>query len=269
MANIGDQERQESWVRRFLKLPLVTPILGGVAAAAIVALIHRLAHLMDNISSYTYILLAIGVIALIGGLILLIQQRKTMNIWKFASVMTVVISGSALISATAAQYASSGAVPLAQVSIRATTKCCTTFYIAHADDDDKVSIKNVTGGSSPGLKADVTWKVVPGLADKSCVSLESVNERGKYLWHSGSDSPLLLDYPDGTQSFNSGATFCLRPGNDNSGQGFSFMPRNISDHYIRHYAGVVYVAGNGGPNPWDNSNLWVNDTTWAIASPWS
>src|SRR5436189_3100172 len=30
----------------------------------------------------------------------------------------------------------------------------------------------------------------------------------------------------------------------------------------------VWIASNGGPNPWDSSNSWAPDTTWQVAPPW-
>jgi non-reducing end alpha-L-arabinofuranosidase len=47
------------------------------------------------------------------------------------------------------------------------------------------------------------------------------------------------------------------------------MSYNYSARYIRHYNYTAYIASDGGSNTWDASSLWYEDTTWAVASPWS
>jgi hypothetical protein len=40
--------------------------------------------------------------------------------------------------------------------------------------------------------------------------------------------------------------------------------------YIRHYNGSVYIASDGnGTNPWDNTALWSDDTSFIVSPPWS
>ena len=164
------------------------------------------------------------------------------------------------ISASAAPRLTPGST----ISIRATTPCCTSFYIQHDDSDNRVVITRITPGSSAGAKADATWIVRAGLADGSCVSFESANDRGYYLRHF--DFELYLDQDDGSAQLAQDATFCPRPGN--SGQGYSFQSVNYPDKYIRHYNYVVYIASDGGSNPWDNPALWPDDTTWLVTQPW-
>ncbi|MBO0804292.1 MAG: AbfB domain-containing protein [Nocardiopsaceae bacterium] len=159
---------------------------------------------------------------------------------------------------------STGFTPGSRVSIQATTACCTSDYITHDDSDSNVVITNVSSGSSATLKSDATWIVQPGLANSQCVSFESANVPGDYLRHS--NYQLHLDPNDGSVLFANDATFCPRPGN--SGTGYSLMSNNYSDHYMRHYGGVVYIASDGGPNTWDATSLWPDDTSWLAASPW-
>jgi hypothetical protein len=63
------------------------------------------------------------------------------------------------------------------------------------------------------------------------------------------------------------ATFC--PATGNTGQYTSFQSYNYPGYYIRHYNATVYIAHNGGSNPWDNSALWADDTTWQVSTPWA
>jgi Alpha-L-arabinofuranosidase B (ABFB) domain len=158
-----------------------------------------------------------------------------------------------------------GLTPGSRISIQATTPCCTSFYIRHDDNDNRVVITQLTPGSSGTAKADATWVVQAGLAKSSCVSLEAANDPGQYLRHY--DFELYLDPDDGSTQFAQDATFCPRPGN--SGQGYSFQSVNYPDKYIRHYDYVVYLASDGGASPWDTPALWPDDTTWLAAKPWA
>jgi hypothetical protein len=153
----------------------------------------------------------------------------------------------------------------AEVSLRATTPCCTGDYLTGDTSGDDVGITSVTSSSSSTLKADATWIIEPGLANSSCVSFKSANGSGDYIRHS--DFELYLEPNDGTSQFALDATFCPRAGN--SGSNYSFMSYNYSYQYIRHYDYVGYIASDGGSNAWDASSLWYEDTTWAAAAPWS
>jgi non-reducing end alpha-L-arabinofuranosidase len=153
----------------------------------------------------------------------------------------------------------------AEVSLQATTPCCTGDYLTGDTSGDEVGITSVTSGSSTALKADATWIVEPGLANSSCVSFESANGSGDYIRHS--DFQLYLEPNDGTAQFALDATFCPRAGN--SGSDYSFMSYNYSYQYIRHYDYDGHIASDGGANTWDASSLWDEDTTWLNVSPWS
>jgi hypothetical protein len=152
-----------------------------------------------------------------------------------------------------------------EISLQATTPCCTGDYLTGNTSADDVGIEAVTSSSSSTLKADATWIVEPGLANSNCVSFESANGSGDYIRHF--NFQLFLEPNDGTSQFALDATFCPRAGN--SGSNYSFMSYNYSYKYIRHFNLVGYVASDGGSNAWDASSLWYEDTTWAVASPWS
>src|SRR5580692_2036072 len=151
-----------------------------------------------------------------------------------------------------------------EISLNATTPCCTADYLTGDTSGDEVGITSVTASSSSTLKEDATWVVEPGLANSSCVSFKSANGSGDYIRHF--DFELYLEPNDGTSQFALDATFCPRAGN--SGSNYSFMSYNYSYKYIRHYDYVGYIASDGGSNAWDASSLWYEDTTWAVAAPW-
>jgi len=151
------------------------------------------------------------------------------------------------------------------ISLQATTPCCTADYLTGNTSGNDVGVTAVTSSSASTLKADATWIVEPGLANSSCVSFKSANGSGDYMRHYNFE--LYLEPNDGTSQFALDATFCPRAGN--SGSNYSFMSYNFSYKYIRHYNYIGYVASDGGSNTWDASSLWYEDSTWAVASPWS
>jgi non-reducing end alpha-L-arabinofuranosidase len=151
------------------------------------------------------------------------------------------------------------------ISLQATTPCCTGDYLTGNTSGNEVGAASVTSSSSSTVKADATWTVEPGLANSSCVSFKSANGSGDYIRHY--NFQLYLEPNDGTGQFALDATFCPRAGN--SGSNYSFMSYNYSYKYIRHYNYIGYVASDGGSNAWDASSLWYEDSTWAVASPWS
>jgi non-reducing end alpha-L-arabinofuranosidase len=151
------------------------------------------------------------------------------------------------------------------ISLQATTPCCTGDYLTGDTSGDEAGITGVTSSSSTALKADATWIVEPGLANSSCVSFESANGSGDYIRHS--DFQLYLEPSDGTAQFALDATFCPRAGN--SGSDYSFMSYNYSNQYIRHFDYDGHIASDGGSSTWDASGLWDEDTTWLSVAPWS
>jgi hypothetical protein len=155
--------------------------------------------------------------------------------------------------------------PGTRISLQATTSCCTADYLRHDDADTKAIISAVNSSSSATDKADATWIVRAGLANSSCISLESANAPGSYLRHSSFE--LYINPNDGTTLFDADATFCPQPGN--SGTGYSLQSFNYPAKYIRHYAYTAYIASNGGSNAWDTTSAWAQDTTWLAAAPWS
>jgi len=148
------------------------------------------------------------------------------------------------------------------VSLGATTACCADRYLRHVNGLGVTS--PVNAASDDVTKRDTTFWLRPGLADASCYSFESRNFPGSYLRHSG--YRLRLDAGDGSALFAQDATFCLRTGH--TAKGVSFESKNYPGRFIRHINSEVYIAANGGPNPWDSGSFWAEDTTWQVAAPW-
>ncbi|MFD5470721.1 alpha-L-arabinofuranosidase B [Streptomyces sp. NPDC127105] len=169
----------------------------------------------------------------------------------------------------AAGYATSatagGLTAGSRVSLRATTSCCTTQYLRHNSADSNASIAAVSSSSASADKAAATWIVRAGLGDASCVSFESADKPGQYLRHY--DFRLRIAGDDGSALFRPDATFC--PQASHNGQGVSLRSANYPSDFVRHYNQDAYIASHGGSHTWDNTALWADDTSWAVASPWA
>ncbi|MUL44299.1 glycoside hydrolase family 2 [Streptomonospora sp. PA3] len=148
-------------------------------------------------------------------------------------------------------------------SLRVTTPGHEDRYIRHRD---ALGFTEVVGEDSPDvLKKDATWRIVPGLADERCYSLESLNYPDEYLRHR--ESRVRREAPDGSELFREDATWCAVPGL--SGSGVSLRSYNFPDQYLRHYDSELWLAGMGGPEPYETSHLFKQDVSWAIEDPWA
>ncbi|MEU6404233.1 alpha-L-arabinofuranosidase B [Streptomyces sp. NPDC046985] len=154
--------------------------------------------------------------------------------------------------------------PASEISLRATTACCTTEYVRHRDG--QVVTSPISSGSSALDKNDATWVVRRGLANRSCVSFESRNYPGDFLRHY--DFKLLRQPMDGSAQFRADATFCPESGKSGAGT-TSFNSYNFPGKYLRHYNHTLYIASDGGSNAWDATASWAADVSWAVSSPWA
>jgi non-reducing end alpha-L-arabinofuranosidase len=154
--------------------------------------------------------------------------------------------------------------PGSEISLQATTACCTGDYVR--SQNGAVVISPITSSSAAQDKSDATWIVRRGLADASCVSFESKSNPGDFLRHQ--NSALHLQPFDGTDLNRADATFCPQPGKN--GKGNSFHAINFPTKYIRHYYGKIYIAGDGdSTNPWDARAHWSDDASFVVSRPWS
>lgn len=85
---------------------------------------------------------------------------------------------------------------------------------------------------------DSQWRIVPGLADASGVSFESVNFPGYYLRHANFN--LVLNQSDNTNTFKADATFYKVAGLADSTWS-SFRSYNFPSMYIRHANFVLRI----------------------------
>ncbi|WAZ24844.1 glycoside hydrolase family 43 protein [Streptomyces cinnabarinus] len=85
---------------------------------------------------------------------------------------------------------------------------------------------------------DSQWKLVPGLADSSGVSFQSVNYPTRYLRHY--NNALQLDANDGTSAFAGDATFYRTAGLADASWA-SFRSYNNPTRYLRHYGYALRI----------------------------
>ncbi|MEU7785326.1 alpha-L-arabinofuranosidase B [Amycolatopsis sp. NPDC049159] len=150
--------------------------------------------------------------------------------------------------------------PASEISLRATTACCTSDYIRHQNDNAVISAV-----SSTLDKGDATWIVRRGLASASCVSFESRNYPGDFLRHF--NFQVYRQPMDGSAAFRADATFC--PVTGKNGQGSSFRSYNYSGKYLRHYNNTLYIADTSGAHAWDAAGSYNDDVSWVVAQPWA
>ncbi|PTB35763.1 uncharacterized protein TrAFT101_010609 [Trichoderma asperellum] len=146
------------------------------------------------------------------------------------------------------------------ISLRATTSCCTTRYIAHTGST--VNTQVVSSSSATALKQQASWIVHAGLGNSACYSFESVDTPGSYIRHY--NFALQVNASDGSKQFNEDATFCPQAGLN--GQGNSIRSWSYPTRYFRHYNNVLYIASNGGVDTFDATSLFNDDVSFVISS---
>jgi len=146
------------------------------------------------------------------------------------------------------------------ISLRATTACCTTRYIAHTGST--VNTQVVSSSSTTALKQQASWTVRTGLGNSGCFSFESNDTPGSYIRHY--NFVLLLNANDGTKQFYEDATFCPQGGLN--GQGNSIRSWSYPTRYFRHHNNVLYAASNGGVDTFDAAASFNDDVSWVIST---
>jgi hypothetical protein len=145
------------------------------------------------------------------------------------------------------------------ISLRATTPCCTNWYISHSGSTVKTEL--VPSSSSDDVKKAASWTVRTGLGNDACYSFESVDTPGSYIYHYS--YKLQVDKYDGSKLFAENATFCPEAGINGDGH-YSMRSWSYPARYWRHWKGDGYLAGNGGPNDFDAKTSFNDDVSWAV-----
>ncbi|KAJ7628710.1 alpha-L-arabinofuranosidase [Roridomyces roridus] len=146
------------------------------------------------------------------------------------------------------------------VSLRATTACCTTRYIAHTGAT--VNTQIITSSNSTAIKQSASWTVVAGLGNSACVSFESRDTPGSYIRHI--NFVLMVNADDGTKQMHEDATFCPQAGLN--GQGNTIQAWGYPTRAFRHFSNVGYIASNGGPDTFDATALYNDDVSFVVGA---
>lgn len=146
------------------------------------------------------------------------------------------------------------------ISLRATTACCTTRYIAH--NGSTINTQVVSSSSTAALKQQASWTVRAGLGNSACFSFESNDTPGSYIRHD--NFVLVLNANDGSKLFHEDATFCPQAGLN--GQGNSIRSWSYPTRYFRHYNNVLYAGSNGGVQTFDATASFNDDVSWVISA---
>ncbi|WP_410599970.1 AbfB domain-containing protein [Amycolatopsis sp. lyj-90] len=114
---------------------------------------------------------------------------------------------------------------------------------------------------------EASWKVVTGLADANCFSLESATRVGSYL-RVAPNLRVQLAGNDGTDGFKLNATWCARPGLDNSAGNVSLQSKAHPGRYLRQYWGELWAAhGQSAENNFDTTGNYATDASWKTVDP--
>jgi hypothetical protein len=108
---------------------------------------------------------------------------------------------------------------------------CTVY---HASDGRTL----ISNGQSALPVESSHWKIVKGLADENCISIESIDSPGYYLRHCNGE--VIISQSNGTELFKQDATWRIRDGL--SGSGYSFESYNYPGQYIRHYNSYLKIS---------------------------
>ncbi|MFD8494617.1 AbfB domain-containing protein [Amycolatopsis sp. NPDC059657] len=112
----------------------------------------------------------------------------------------------------------------------------------------------------PGDGADATWKVVPGLADTGCYSLESVTKPNFFLRQL--NFKVNIAFNDESSQFRVDATWCTKPAP--FAGGVTLEAKGQPGRFLRHHGGQLWAANNKGANPFDAAANFDVDRFWWV-----
>jgi hypothetical protein len=162
--------------------------------------------------------------------------------------------------ATASLISGPGLTIGSSISLRATTACCTTRYLAHTGAT--VNTQVVSSSSDATLKQQASWTVRAGLGNSGCFSFESRDTPGSFIRHSNYE--LVVNANDGSKLFREDATWCTEAGLN--GQGNTIRSWSYPARYIRHFNALGYIASNGGVHNFDAATLFNDDVSFVASA---
>ena len=119
------------------------------------------------------------------------------------------------------------------------------------DSSNRVLIAN--NSTTMSLESS-QWRIVPGIADSSCISLESVDNPGYYLRHY--EGNIIISANDGTEIFKQDATWRIHEALDGLG-GISLESYNITGAYMRHYNSYLMISQISSDLERSDASFWL------------
>ncbi len=160
----------------------------------------------------------------------------------------------AALALPALAFAADVKLPVGELkSFQVTTPGYTDRYLRQTNSLGYTAV--VSTSSSESLRKESSFRIVSGLANGNCYSLESQNLPGRYLRHF--NSRIRLDSSDNSDTFKRDATWCARPGL--SGQGVSFESLNFGGRYLRHANSELWNDPNTGGS-------FAQDASWNVVN---
>ncbi|MBB5851579.1 AbfB domain-containing protein [Amycolatopsis umgeniensis] len=153
-------------------------------------------------------------------------------------------------------------LPLTQ-SLMATSQGRRGFYVT-----GNVSGEGTIGtGDNPNRPTGTrpfpaaNWRVVTGLADAGCYSLESTRQVGTYLRQR--ELAVKVQGNDGTDQFKLDATWCPKPVSAHVALESKAQP----GRFLRHFQNKLWVAARTGSNAFDGGPSFMDDIAWTARQP--
>jgi hypothetical protein len=120
--------------------------------------------------------------------------------------------------------------------VRYESKNIAENYIRTSSNRIKISYRD-DFRSTPFNESE--WRIVPGLADATCISIESVSMPGYFLRHRNGE--VWIDQKADTDTFKADATWRVRTGLADSTM-ISFETYNFAGQYLRHRDGQLWIT---------------------------
>nr|WP_198151781.1 AbfB domain-containing protein [Kibdelosporangium sp. MJ126-NF4]CEL19197.1 Sporulation protein and related proteins [Kibdelosporangium sp. MJ126-NF4]CTQ95003.1 Sporulation protein and related proteins [Kibdelosporangium sp. MJ126-NF4] len=148
-------------------------------------------------------------------------------------------------------------------SLMAVTPGVRNWHVQSGGGKTMITAGNQSTTAADSLIGDVTWKVVDGLADPTCVSFESGTRVGSYLMLQ--PMQVMLKANDGSDAFKVAATWCPKPGK--AGFGVTLESKSYPGRFLRHWSTQVWAANATGEYVIDTPDRFNEDATFSVDVP--
>ncbi|MEV4352636.1 AbfB domain-containing protein [Actinoplanes sp. NPDC049596] len=136
----------------------------------------------------------------------------------------------------------------------------TGWYLRGSSAQVSLAYQGATAGAA---LTDATWKVVPGLGDAACHSLESTVSPGYYLREAAYFVKLAAN--DGSDAFKTSATWCASAGK--AGSNVSLESKSKPGRFLRHWGTELWTSANTTSYDFDLGCGFDSNATWKFDNP--